>query len=339
MAVGSRYRVALVGGGSISRLHAQALQFSTHAELVTVVGGEGSKLRAEEFAVAHSPDLATAALLHGANVAIICTPTATHAKFGIEAAKLGLHVLVEKAIDITESAALALIETCADQGVQLGVVSQGQFEPAFETLLAEVDAGSFGPLTLGSASRKCWRDAEYYRGWHGTKSMEGGGALITQAIHKIDQLSRLMGPATKVTGWTRTQAHRIDVEDTAVALVEFRNGAVGTIEATTAFYSAGATPPEQTSVDTLHISGTVGSAVLDRGVLTSTASLDHATNVVREATMSARLELFMRQHDDFFDALESGRSPRVTGEAGLQALQLVLAIYRSASTGTPVDMG
>lgn len=333
------YRVIVVGGGSISQLHAQALQVTPGAKLVAFVGGDGARMRSEEFGAGYAPDLATAVREHGPDIAVICTPTGTHAQLGVEAAMLGLNVLVEKAIDTTVSAAQALIDTCHDRGVLLGVVSQGQFEPEFAELLSAVEAGTLGPLTLGSAARKCWRDPEYYRGWHGTPAMEGGGALINQAIHKVDQLCRLMGPARRVTGWTRTQVHRIDVEDTALALIEFANGAVGTIEATTAFYSSGKTPPEQTTVDTLQVSGATGSAVLDKGMLTKTWAQPAVAPLVCPGTHSARLDLFVRQHEDFIDALARNRPPRVTGEHGLRALELVVAVYKSARTGLPVEIG
>ena len=139
MAQNSGFRAVVVGGGSIGRLHAQALVVAEGSSLVAFVGGEGARKGAEEFSVGYAPDLAAAMLRHRPDLAVICTPTGTHSQLGIEAAMLGLHVLVEKAMGTTVSAARALIRTCRDQGVRLGVVSQGQFEPEFEELLAAIE--------------------------------------------------------------------------------------------------------------------------------------------------------------------------------------------------------
>lgn len=328
-------RVAIVGGGSVSQLHAQAIRLVPEAELLGFVGGAGAEMRATEFSTQQWATLEAAAHA-GADIAVICTPTGTHAEIGVRAAGLGMNILVEKAMDTSVAAARSLVAAAKDNGVVLGVVSQGQFEPPFEELLAAVESGRLGVPTLASASRKCWRDPQYYRGWHGTQAMDGGGAMINQGIHKVDQLCRLMGRVRRVTGWTRTLAHAIEVEDTAVALVEFENGAVGTIEATTAFYSAGATPPEQTTVDTLQLSGDAGSAVISKGVLSTSWSGVAAPPPPN--SHRARLDLFRRQHEDFVRAVAEGREPRVTGQDGLNALELVLAVYESASTGKTIEL-
>lgn len=328
-------RVAIVGGGSVSQLHAQAIRLVPEAELLGFVGSAGAQMRATEFSTQQWPTLEAAAHA-GADIAVICTPTGTHAEIGTRAAGLGMNILVEKAMDTSLAAARSLVAAAEDNGVVLGVVSQGQFELPFEELLSAVESGRLGVPTLASASRKCWRDRQYYRGWHGTHAMDGGGAMINQGIHKVDQLCRLMGRARRVTGWTRTLAHAIEVEDTAIALVEFDNGAVGTIEATTAFYSAGATPTEQTTVDTLQLSGDAGSAVISKGVLST--SWSGVSGPPPAVAHGARLDLFRRQHEDFVHALAEGRAPRVTGQEGLNALELVLAVYESARSGTTIEL-
>jgi predicted dehydrogenase len=335
-------RIAIVGGGLISDTHARAVQQVPGAELVAFIGGESSRMRASQFGVAHHRTLKAAADQDSVNIAVICTPTGTHAELGIQAATLGLHVLVEKPIDLSLDAARRLSQTCRTAGVRLAVVSQRRFDPGFVDLQDLIKSGRFGRLTLGSAAMKCWRDDGYYAAsWHGASQLGGGGALINQGIHTVDMLCQLMGPVRRVTAVNRTLAHSIEVEDAALAIVEFDNGAVGTIEATTAFYSAVSGPTVANAVERLEIAGTSGSAVLSAGRLThfSVATSDFPVADQRPAPTSALpLEPFRLQHEDFVDAVRTGREPLVTGEDGLRSLELVRAIYESARLQKPVDL-
>jgi UDP-N-acetyl-2-amino-2-deoxyglucuronate dehydrogenase len=337
-----RLRVSVVGGGLISDTHARAVQQVPGAELVAFVGGAGSKARAEQFGLAHRHTLGEAAEKDAIDIAVICTPTGTHADFGMQAAALGMHVLVEKPIDLSVDAARRLDEACRTAGVRLGVVSQRRFDPGFRDLRDLVGSGRLGRLTLGSAALKCWREDGYYAAsWHGTGDLGGGGALINQGIHTVDMLCHIMGPAKRVTALTRTLAHSIEVEDVALTVVEFDNDAVGTIEATTAFYSAVSGPAVANAVERLEISGTLGSAILSAGRLihcsVATGGLPIA-DAGPAATSALPLEPFRLQHQDFVEAIRTDREPLVTGRDGLRALELVSAIYESARLHKPVDI-
>jgi predicted dehydrogenase len=335
-------RFAVVGGGLISDTHARALGGVEGATLAAFVGGTRSRQRADRFGVPHHTDLAEAVARSGVQAAVICTPTGTHAKLGIAAARLGLHVVVEKPIDASVGAARRLRDACRRAGVTLGVISQRRFDAGFVELAGLLRGGRLGRLTLGSAAMKCWRDDDYYRaGWQGADLLGGGGALINQGIHVVDMLLSAMGPAERVTAVCRSLAHDIEVEDVALASVEFANGAVGTIEATTAFYSAVSGPTVANAVERLEVAGTTGSAILSGGRLVhcSVPSGDLPVSATLPAATSALpLDPFRLQHQDFVDAVLAGREPAVTGADGLRALALVSAIYESARAGKPVDL-
>src|SRR5262249_25012586 len=172
------------------------------------------------------------------DMVVVGTPSGLHGEHGAAAARRGVHVLVEKPIEITVARADALVDEAHRAGATLGVVFQDRFKPDVRALKAIVDSGALGSLSLVHAQVPWWRPPEYYRDsrWRGTWALDGGGALINQAIHTVDLLLWLCGPVTRVVGKAATRFHRIEVEDTAVAILEFASGALATLEATTCAY-------------------------------------------------------------------------------------------------------
>jgi predicted dehydrogenase len=179
-------------------------------------------------------------------------------------------------------------------------------------LKARLEAGELGEPLFAAGQLRWYRPPEYYAGsrWRGTWALDGGGALMNQGIHTVDLLLWLLGPVVRVSGRTATRLHRIEVEDTAVALLEFENGALGTIEATTAAYPGF---PRR-----LEITGTKGSAVHEDPPRPA---------VVGDATPHRRVL------EDFIDAVRHGRRPACDGREGRRSVALVEAIYRSARSG------
>src|SRR5207247_2605079 len=172
----------------------------------------------------------------GVDVVVITTPSGAHLEPAVAAAAAGKHVVVEKPLEITPDRCDRIIDACDQHGVQLCTIFPSRFADANVTLKAAVDAGKFGRLSLGEASNKWWRTQAYYDdgGWKGTRALDGGGALMNQAIHNVDLLLWMMGPVRQLCGFTATLAHeRIEVEDTAVACLQFESGALGVIQATT----------------------------------------------------------------------------------------------------------
>ena len=169
----------------------------------------------------------------------IATPSGAHMEPAVAAAKAGKHVVVEKPLEVTLKKCDRIIEACDKAGVKLAAIFPSRFHDSSKLMKQAVDAGRFGRLTLGDAYVKWYRTQQYYDSgaWRGTWALDGGGALMNQAVHTVDLLAWLMGPVAEVQANTATLAHeRIEVEDTAVATLQFANGALGIIEATTAAY-------------------------------------------------------------------------------------------------------
>src|SRR5271166_1386707 len=231
---------AIVGCGMIAGFHLKALAEIEGAQVVAVVDKVPAAL--ERFRDKHQLDcrlyssLAPALENPEVDIVIVSTPSGAHMEPAVAAAEAGKHVVVEKPLEVTLERCDRIIEACERNGVKLCTIFPSRFADANRTLKAAVDAGRFGRLTLGETTCKWWRSQAYYDqgGWRGTKALDGGGALMNQAIHNVDLLLWMMGPVTHVSGFIAMLAHeRIEVEDTAVACLRFASGALGVIEATT----------------------------------------------------------------------------------------------------------
>jgi UDP-N-acetyl-2-amino-2-deoxyglucuronate dehydrogenase len=272
----------------------------------------------------------------------IGSPSGLHAEQGIRAAARGLHVLTEKPIDISTRRADDLIEACDRASVKLGVFFQDRAQPDIVRLHAAVHSGRIGRPLLASARVKWYRPPEYYSQsrWRGTWALDGGGALMNQGIHTVDLLQWIFGPVSRVTARTKTSLHQIEVEDTAVAVLEFANGALGTLEATTAAY-----PGYKRRVE---LTGTEGTLVLEHDRLIA-ADLRHPVDdlVAGEAldqnqSASSPVVSDVRGHQrvlqDFIDAIQTGREPTCSGREGRRSVALVEAIYKAQRAGHWVDV-
>jgi predicted dehydrogenase len=278
---------------------------------------------------------------------IVATPSGLHAKIGIEAARAGKHVLVEKPIDVGLEAATRLVETCEEQGVTLGCISQHRFASSIQELRDSIARGDFGKLLIGDAAIKWNRTQEYYDSgdWRGTYALDGGGCLMNQGVHYVDMIQWLMGGVRSVRAICRTINHAIEVEDVAMAIVEYRNGAIGSIRATTCCY------PEL--AERLEVHGTFGSAILERdriklwhvdpesatkgqyggGVMMQPAPAAKIADVFEEDVTMQWGEQHRLQIADFVEAIQSHRAPAITGRDALEPLKIILAIYESSRRG------
>jgi UDP-N-acetyl-2-amino-2-deoxyglucuronate dehydrogenase len=332
----------IIGSGNIARLQAQALQTIPGVRFEGFCGKtpERAASLANEFGVNWETQLDRFLNAPQIQAVSICTPSGTHADIGIQAARAGKHVLVEKPVDVTREKAVALIQACRTARVRLGVIFQSRFLPAVKFLKKNLDAGRLGHILAAEASVKWYRSPEYFlaASWRGTLSLDGGGALINQAIHTIDLLQYLAGPVSSVFGIAKRQIHAIEAEDTAAALVQFEEGALGVIQGTTSIY-----PGFSRRVE---IHGENGSAILDGNDLTcwklkAGGDQDSELEALRGKDTSdgssnpMTLEITGHQHqiEDFLAAIHEDRDPVVSGEEGLKALEIVLAIYRSSREG------
>lgn len=344
--------VAIVGCGMIARFHAKALAEIPQTRLVALVSRKQANAQAVNDAVGLKcdiyVDLAPVLARGDVHIVIVTTASGAHMEPAVAAAEAGKHVVVEKPLEITLERCDRIIDACRRHGVRLCTIFPSRFADANVTLKKAVEAGRFGRLTLGETTCKWWRPQSYYDegGWKGTQALDGGGALMNQAIHNVDLLQWMMGMPTHIAGFTATLAHeRIEVEDTAVACLRFANGALGVIQATTSVHPG--------LPKTIAIHGDKGSAVIEqedilRWEFVPEIAEDQATRQRFAVKVGASggasnpaaisHEYHRRQLADFVDAIETGREPLVDGREGRKAVEIILAIYRSASTGKTVEI-
>jgi UDP-N-acetyl-2-amino-2-deoxyglucuronate dehydrogenase len=334
-------RVGIIGGGGISETHARAAQAIEGLTIEAVFGANAARtsaLASDVGAVAY--DDFERFLTHGLDLVIIGSPSARHAEQGIAAARRGLHVLVEKPVDVTTARVDALLEAVERAGVKLGVCFQDRLQPDIHATKAFVDAGRLGKPVLASGRVKWYRPPEYYAGsrWRGRWALDGGGALMNQAIHTVDLLLWMFGSIARVYASTATRVHAIEVEDTAAVVLEFANGALGTIEAATSVYPGYARRAELT--------GSEGTIVIehDRVVHSDMRSgepgvVSAAGGDVNASASSAKVS-DTRAHQriirDFVQAIQTGGTPICDGRDGRRSVALVEAIYASARTHQPM---
>jgi UDP-N-acetyl-2-amino-2-deoxyglucuronate dehydrogenase len=351
----AKLRFGILGAGGIARAHAQALRnLADVAELVAVadVVPEAAASFGDRFGCeAYGGEDAIERLLARRDIDAVslATPSGLHSEQAVRALAAGKHVLTEKPLAITLEQADAMIEAQRKSGKALGCVFQGRYEPATLIVKRAIDEGRFGRIVHADAYLKWYRDQDYYDrgGWRGTWRMDGGGALMNQSVHKVDLLQYLAGPVAAVKAYTGTLMHRIETEDAAVAAVRFRNGALGTIEGMT-----NAVPNAYTRVE---IYGTEGSAHIVDDKLTHYYTRSEApapregerpvTNIAPE-----KLAAFAAEHPDwktghlavfadFVRAIDRGEDAPVNGPEARKAVEIILAVYRSAREGGEVVLG
>jgi len=235
-----------------------------------------------------------------------------------------------------------IIDACAHNQVKLSVISQLRYTPAFRRLKDAVDQGLLGRLITGDVYMKFYRSQDYYDSgsWRGTWDMDGGGALMNQGIHGVDLLQYVMGPVQSVFGYARTLARNIEVEDTAVAVIEFKSGALGVIEATTSIHPG---QPRR-----LEISGVKGTIVIEEDCITSweIEGQQRPQDVIykRTANRSAcdpaafSLDGHCLQIGEMVEAVKYDREPMVNQHEGRKPIEIIRAIYESSLTGKQIKL-
>lgn len=230
-------KIAIYGCGTIAEVHAKAISEIPEAELFAVC--DLNTKAAEAFAERHGTrtfaDLDEMLLCDEVDAVSICTPNGTHAPLATRALLSGKHVILEKPMAISVVECDTIIDAARKSGRKITVISQMRTSPDVLRAKEIIDSGALGKIILSELNMRYFRPAEYFKGsWRGTKKMDGGGALMNQGVHGVDLLSYLMGEAKCVNSIVRTLFHDIEVEDAAVASVEFECGALGVITASTA---------------------------------------------------------------------------------------------------------
>ena len=348
------WKVGIIGCGAISRNHIEAVQAIPGAEVSAVCDVDGAKASetAAKYGISSSFTSVDEILASGVDIVAVCTPHPTHETVVLAAAAAGVHVLCEKPIAIELDSAQRMIDACESAGVQLGVLFQRRFWPVAQKMKKELVDGSLGQPVMGQCTVALYREHSYYTAtpWRGTWAADGGGVLMTQAIHYIDLLCWLLGEPVEVFGYTNSFKHgdNIEVEDSAVATVRFESGALATISATTA-----AEPALGAQVQVM---GTKGATmtILEFPEGTDCRLIVRSENDTVETTPSHPADLYPNadlstingalipyhtaQIADFIDALNEGRPPLITGRDATRALKVLLGVYESAATHQPVSL-
>src|SRR2546427_6503530 len=306
--------LALTGGANVTQTPARAARALPGVE-ISATQGPNSKKRTRlcrEHGGTSYQDFDAFLKHRPMDLVLIGSPSGLHATQGIAAARQGLHVLTEKPIEINTARADALIEAAKKSNVQLGVIFQDRMKPHIRQLKNWIDQGLLGRPLMVDARVKWYRPPEYYANsrWRGTLALDGGGALINQGVHTVDLLLWLLGDVVRVQARTGTLLHKIEAEDSAAAILEFGNGALGILHATTAAY-----PGYPRRVE---ISGTAGTVILDHDRIIA-ANLRNTPAAVESAALdenhSAATAVVsdFRGHqavlDDFLQAIPQNRTP------------------------------
>lgn len=336
-------RTAIVGCGKVAHLHAAALRDLPDSEFVAVCDADIDRARvfAAQYGVAAFAD--TSAMIESAGVeaVMICTPHPLHAAPAIAAASRGAHVLVEKPLASNLADCDAMIAAAATHNVKLGVVSQRRYFEPVARMKAAIDAGKIGTPVLGTVQMFSWRDEAYYRSdpWRGKWDTEGGGVLINQSPHHIDILLWLMGDVEEVIGrWSNLTHPYVEVEDTALAILRFRNGGLGSIVVSlcqnpgiyTKIHvhgSNGASVGAQTDSGATFIAGMTGVAAPP---FTDLWTIPGEEASIHGEEFAGNEHYHALQVNDFLRAIVEDRAPSVTGMDGRKVVEVITRIYESS---------
>ncbi|MBU0606734.1 MAG: Gfo/Idh/MocA family oxidoreductase [Armatimonadetes bacterium] len=341
-----KYGFGVIGCGVISDTHLGGIQALSNAEIVAVCDTReaAAKAKAEQWGCAWYTDLAEMLQRDDIHVCNVVVPSGLHAKLGIQCCEAGKHVICTKPIDITLENIDALIAAAERNHVLVGATHQSRNYAVYRRLKDAIEAGRLGKVLYGDAIVPWFRSEEYYSdGWHGTKKLDGGGALINQSIHYIDLLLWMMGNPVQVCGFADNLGHTsIEVEDCANAVVKFESGAHGIIQGTTCTYKG---HPQR-----LEIHGTQGNVIIagdemqlwevegdeteyHPGEGRHGGSSDPKMGMGTEA-----VQAHAEQIGDLLQAIEEGRQPTLNGQEARRAVELILAIYKASETGKVVRL-
>jgi UDP-N-acetyl-2-amino-2-deoxyglucuronate dehydrogenase len=335
--------IGLIGGGNISETHARAARAIPDVEIAAIFGTNAQKVgrlcreyggrpygNFDEF-LAHRP----------MQLVAIGSPSGLHAEQGIAAARYGLHVLTEKPIDISLDRADALIAETRKAQVQLGVFFQDRCKPDILSVRNAVDAGVLGKPILADARVKWFRPPEYYSNsrWRGTWVLDGGGALINQAVHTLDLMLWIFGEVQAVQAVCKSVLHAIEAEDTLIATLEFANGALGVLQAATSVFPG---YPRR-----LELTGSEGTLIIEQDRLLAADLKNPPRDLLKSSEADKNPSSYspvvsdVRGHqavlEDFLKAIRTNTKPRCDGQEGRRSLALVQAIYEACRTGARVE--
>lgn len=336
------WNFGIIGTGMIAGFHAKAIQNLDNARLAGVCSSDPAKARS--FAEKHNCKAFAnySEMLRSSEIDIvtIATPSGHHMEPAIEAAAQGKHVICEKPMEITLERIDAMIQAHEKAGTYLGAIFNYRYNDSVAILKNAIEKGRFGTISYASVHVPWWRTDDYYKSnWRGTWKLDGGGALMNQSIHMIDLLQYLVGPLDSLSAYIATIGHEIEVEDTATAIVKFKNKALGGIYGSTASF------PGQ--FRRIEITGTRGTAIQvdnairvwqfadeteeDRQILKSFNEIEGGGGASDPSSIS--YQSHQKNIAAFLESVEAGRPFEIDGTEARKAVEIVLAIYDSAKEG------
>lgn len=353
-----KLKTGVIGCGKVTPLHAKALAASQFSEFRAVCSRSQTRAGkfSETYGVRGYVDVEEMVAREALDAVVVCTPHPFHAQPTILAAKSGAHVLVEKPLASSLEDCDAMISAAKQAGVKLGTVCQRRFYEPCRRIRRAIDDGKIGEPILGMVAMLGWRDQDYYDSdsWRGTWDCEGGGVMVNQAPHQLDLLQWYMGPVEELFGyWDNFNHPGIEVEDTAIALVRFRNGALGNIVMSNSQNPAlfgkvmvhgsnGACVGVQTDGGAMFIAGMSNieePPVNDFWTIPGEKeklSQWQDSDAAFFAQINAMEYYHQAQIDNFLEAVLNDREPLVTGEEGRKTVEIFTAIYRSQRDRSPV---
>jgi UDP-N-acetyl-2-amino-2-deoxyglucuronate dehydrogenase len=350
--------ISIAGCGKVAHLHASAIKNIPEAHLAGVWSRtpESANKFAEEFNTKAFSGIDRMISENKTDLVIVCTPHPFHLKPALEAAKAGSNVLVEKPLASSLKDCDEIIGACKTGHVKLGVISQRRWYSPVQRVKEAIDAGKIGKPVLSTVTILGWRDKAYYDSdaWRGTWDMEGGGVLVNQSPHQLDLMLWFMGDIDEVYGiWRNLNHPYIKVDDTALAIVKFRSGAIGNILVSNSQKPGlfgkvhvhgenGASVGVQTDGGAMFIAGMSGVAEPPVNDLWTVEGEEHLLekwkneDTILFNSIDPTVHYIKCQIEDFINAIRENRDPAVSGEAGRKTVELFTAIYRSTRDNAPV---
>ncbi|MGV8138894.1 MAG: Gfo/Idh/MocA family protein [Mangrovibacterium sp.] len=334
------WNFGIVGAGNIADFHAKAIRNLYNTNLIGICDTNPKKAKtlAEKYSCKIYNDKSEMLQSSEIDIIIVATPSGAHMEPVIEAAGYGKHVVCEKPLEISLERIDKMIEAHEKHGTRLGAIFNYRFNDVVRFLKNAVDTERFGIITNASVYVPWWRNNEYYKNnWRGTWNLDGGGALMNQSIHMVDILQYMVGPVDSLQAYTATLGHaQIEVEDTAVAILKFKNNALGMIYGSTASF------PGQ--FRRLEITGTQGTVIIEENSIKVWQFADEVAGdseiIKRYSTIDGRggvsdptailFEPHAKNIAAFIDSLEKGKPFEIDGKEARKSVEIILGIYKSA---------